>query len=598
MTDDPNAASASDTVAATPAPEPLRFDTDRGAWRARAIAAALVVLLAGWMGSGYVLPSEEAAEGAPTRAEAVPVTVAVRPSTAEPVRLFLAAEGQARPERTVQVPAETSGTVAEVRVAKGEDVEAGAVIAVIDAAQRVAELRRAQADEARTQREFDNATTLLGRGAGTVDRVAQAEAALASARAALAAAEEQIASTEIVAPFAGRIEGLDARVGEFVQAGAAVATLVDATPLTVEIRVPQQALASLEVGLPAEVAFITGQTREGTLSFLGTAADAETRTFLGEVSVPNPGGLIPAGISAEVRIPTGLRVAHLVSPAILSLGDDGGLGIKTLREGDVVAFDPIEIVRAESGGLWVTGLPDQATIVTVGQGFVTAGERVTPRAEGELLAETGAGTPPEAAPDPAAPGAMEGIPPAADAQEAPDAAAPAVPEPAAPEMSEAPAADPETITRTVAIVPAEKAAPAETEAAPATMPRPVRVAVAQARLGARGYDVGPATGQENPRTRLAVARYQEAEGLPKSGELDDATLQRLETAPAAPAEIAVLQEVLDELGYDPGGVDGVLGPGTQAALRDFQSDAGLEPTGTPDLATGAAIVRSVQERDQ
>ena len=367
--------------------EPLRFDTDRGASRSRWIAGALAVALVGWMGSGYVLPAEEGEAQAAAPAEPAPVTVAVRESVAEAVTLFLAAEGQAEPDRATAVPAETSGEIAEVLVRKGQDVEAGAVIARIGAAERGADLERARAQLERARREAENAQTLLDRGIATVDRASEARADLAAAQAQLAAAEEAVASTDVVAPFAGRVEALEVDPGEYVQAGAEVATVVDNTPLTVAIRVPQQALRQIREGLPAEVTFITGETREGSVAFVGTSADAETRTFLAEVEVPNPDGEVPAGVSAEVRIPTGEAVAHLLSPAILSLGADGALGVKTLGEGDRVAFHEVEIVRAETSGVWVTGLPEEATVLTVGQGFVSEGERVTPRPEEDGAAE-------------------------------------------------------------------------------------------------------------------------------------------------------------------------------------------------------------------
>jgi multidrug efflux system membrane fusion protein len=44
-----------------------------------------------------------------------------------------------------------------------------------------------------------------------------------------------------------------------------------------------------------------------------------------------------------------------------------------------VRFHPVEIVRAEIQGVWVRGLPDTARIITIGQGFVRAGEQVTSR---------------------------------------------------------------------------------------------------------------------------------------------------------------------------------------------------------------------------
>ena len=36
-------------------------------------------------------------------------------------------------------------------------------------------------------------------------------------------------------------------------------------------------------------------------------------------------------------------------------------------------------MRAQTDGIWVSGLPDEARIITVGQGFVNDGERVDPK---------------------------------------------------------------------------------------------------------------------------------------------------------------------------------------------------------------------------
>jgi len=48
-------------------------------------------------------------------------------------------------------------------------------------------------------------------------------------------------------------------------------------------------------------------------------------------------------------------------------------------EDDRVTFAQIEIVRAQTDGIWVTGLPEEANIITVGQGFVNAGDIVDPQ---------------------------------------------------------------------------------------------------------------------------------------------------------------------------------------------------------------------------
>jgi multidrug efflux system membrane fusion protein len=363
---------------ATPAsPEKLTFTSDKGASRSAWIAGFIVLAIIGWMGSGFIFPAQEP-ETIATREAPEPVAVAITTSAAQTVTQFYQAEGQALPDRDTMLRAELSGDIAEVMVSKGEDVAAGAVIARFDPTNNQADASRAAEELARAQREFDNAQQLLERGIATADRVAQARAALASAQAEVTQTAQAAKALTITAPFAGRIETLDLDEGEFISAGADVGRLVDITPLTVAIQVPQQSLTRLAVGQSATVRFITGEERTGTVTFVGTSAAAETRTFLAEVEVDNDDGAIPAGISAEVIIPTGEATAHFLSPSIVSLDTDGTLGVKTVNADNVVVFFPIEVVKAQIDGIWVTGLPETADVITVGQGYVNADEVVAP----------------------------------------------------------------------------------------------------------------------------------------------------------------------------------------------------------------------------
>jgi multidrug efflux system membrane fusion protein len=356
----------------------LRLASDRGASRSTWIASGITLAIVAWMGSGLVLPSAEP-PAATEPGTPMPVAVAVAPSEAERVTLLFNAEGQALPERDTFIRAEASGDVVEVFVALGDTVGEGAEIARLQSDAAEASLAQARQELAAAQRDLENAETLLERGVTTVDRLQRARSAFAQAEARLSAAEEAVSNNVIRAPFAGRIETLDIETGEVVQAGAEVGRIVDITPLTVSFEVPQQALNRLSSGQRATVSFITGQVVEGTVTFVGSAAASATRTFPARVSIPNADGEIAAGISAEITIPTDEVLAHFVSPSLVSIDPEGRLGVKTVDDDNTVHFYPIEIVRAEIDGIWVTGLPDTARLITVGQGFVNEGETVNPQ---------------------------------------------------------------------------------------------------------------------------------------------------------------------------------------------------------------------------
>lgn len=379
------------TAQLTSTREVLVFDTDKGAWRARFIATVLIILLVGWMGSGYIFPSEEpspaeSADANEEKADVVipPVAVMVAELSATTITKSFRAEGQALPDRDTGILAETSGEITEVLVDKGDAVEADQLIARFDTTKMDAEIEKATQSLAQAQRDFDNAQQLLNKGVSTVDRLTAARARLAAAQSDLTNAQESLKNADIRAPFAGRLESLSINAGEFINAGTPVSRIVDNAPLTISIQVPQQALAQLSVGQLADVTFITGAQAEGTLNFISSNADAETRTFLAEISVDNEDQAIPAGVSAELSIPTQEVKAHFVSPAILSLSTDGALGVKTVNTDNRVVFYPISIEQSQTDGLWVSGLPDQVTVITVGQGFVNADDMVSPQHQTEV----------------------------------------------------------------------------------------------------------------------------------------------------------------------------------------------------------------------
>ena len=68
--------------------------------------------------------------------------------------------------------------------------------------------------------------------------------------------------------------------------------------------------------------------------------------------------------------------AHRISPALLALDDSGGVGVRIVDARHVVQMVPVNVIKDDAQGVWVTGLPETATVITVGQELVGAGDRV------------------------------------------------------------------------------------------------------------------------------------------------------------------------------------------------------------------------------
>src|SRR3546814_18097233 len=81
--------------------------------------------------------------------------------------------------------------------------------------------------------------------------------------------------------------------------------------------------------------------RRGKGRYISAVADEATRTFRIELEIPNPSRRVMQGISSEMHLPLAPVAAHLISPAILTLADDGTVGVKLVNDEGLVEFRPV-----------------------------------------------------------------------------------------------------------------------------------------------------------------------------------------------------------------------------------------------------------------
>jgi membrane fusion protein, multidrug efflux system len=140
--------------------------------------------------------------------------------------------------------------------------------------------------------------------------------------------------------------------------------------------VPEKYIELARLGQPATITTISGAKLEGKVSFIASVADQATRSFPVEIEIPNGDGKLLAGISATAIVNIGTAPAQLLPQSVLTLDDEGVLGVRTVEDGKV-AFHEINIVKDTREGVWVTGLPLTLDVITIGQDFVQAGQTVT-----------------------------------------------------------------------------------------------------------------------------------------------------------------------------------------------------------------------------
>lgn len=356
--------------------------------RSYIIAAVLAVGAVAWVASGQFANGGRAptAQKPPAQLDTADQRprVRVRRQVAKDWAAEVVLRGRTEAERMVEVRAETEGRVTTLNASDGAAIEAGAEVARLDPDERPAMIKEAEAllQQRRVEHAADKKLAQKGFRAETA--LAGSKAALEAAEAALTRARVELSHTRIKAPFDGLIEGHMVEIGDFVKEGDPILRVIDLDPIIIVAQVTERNLGRLTLGTTGRATLITGQRVEGRVRYLGTMADPTTRTFRVEMEVANPGGEIPDGATAELRIPLDSTRAHRVSPAVLTLTDRGLIGVKAVTADNQVKFHPIEILESGPRGMWIGGLPEEILLITVGQEFVTEGQVVEPIDEQSL----------------------------------------------------------------------------------------------------------------------------------------------------------------------------------------------------------------------
>lgn len=349
--------------------------------RKPALAALIVAACVVWLLSGLVGDDEAATQTSRVSAAGdaqgqADIVVRVRPSRASEQLRTLTLRGRTRTRHAVTVRAETSGRVAERPNEIGAQVSVGDVLCRLELNDRELLVREASAAVDLATLEYEGMKTLRERGLQQEISVARSRAQLSSAHRQLLTSELELKRSSVVAPFPGFVEETHAEVGDYLQVGSPCATILDLDPMYVKAAVTEKQYPELSLGAEVKVEMVTGDVARGSLTFIGKQSTDESRTFPIEVTVPNPNFAISSGLSAQLRISLTTKMAHKVAMSHVVLNSDGEVGVRTVDANQQVRFYQVEVVREAQDGLWVSGLPEQVTLITVGQEFVSPGQRV------------------------------------------------------------------------------------------------------------------------------------------------------------------------------------------------------------------------------
>jgi len=330
------------------------------------------------------------ATSAAVAADKVPaLTVVVAAVSEQTLQARIVATGTVAPWRNMLLGSEASGlAVTNVAVDEGDVVEKGDVLAQLSdnilraqiaqqssvIAELEATLSTARSDARRAQS--------VGTGvisAQTAEQratlVTTTSAKLAAARASLDEINARLKQTKIIAPAAGMISSRSVELGQVVQAGTELFSLIQDHRLEVNALVPEADVSSVHVGLVVRIFGPAGTTETGRVRIIAPIVDAKTRLATVRVSL-DPETTLKVGMFARVEIMADAKTA-LAVPLKSLVWHDAKAGVFKVTDAGIAHLTEVSIGRKTSETVEVVkGLGVGDHIVVEGAGLLHDGDIV------------------------------------------------------------------------------------------------------------------------------------------------------------------------------------------------------------------------------
>lgn len=289
------------------------------------------------------------------------------------------AVGTLRAVRGTDLSAQVEGIVSAIHFDSGNEVEEGALLVELMAADEIAKLNALKASAALARITYERDRRQLQAQAVSKQTVDADEQNLKNAEAQVAQQQAMVEYKSIRAPFAGRLGIRQVDIGQYLSPGTPVVTLQALDPIFFDFLMPQQALDVLQVGQPVALETDTypGRTFAGSIVAINPKVDPATRNVQVRAQLANPDRKLLPGMYASVNIRFGTPQPYVTVPqTAISYNPYGNLVYVVAEQGKDAKGNPQSVAQqkfvtlGETRGDQVavlTGIADGDEVVTAGQ---------------------------------------------------------------------------------------------------------------------------------------------------------------------------------------------------------------------------------------
>ncbi len=287
--------------------------------------------------------------------------------------------GVLRAKQQIVVSSEIAGKISDILFQPGAFVEKGAALFKLDDRIYQANLRAARSALVLSQSNYRRYQSIANTGAVSKQELAQAKATYEEDQAKVAANEAYLAQTTLAAPFSGYVSDASVSVGDFVNVGQSLTTLVDRQTLLAAYLVPEKYIMELSLGQTVyiEPENIAGSSQyQGKVNYISPSINEVTHSISLQAEVPNPKNELVPGSFIQVKQVVHDNKKALVIPedAVMQVID--GNQVFLIRNGRAYRTN-VELGEKSGDYLQVVkGLSLGDEVVVAGQQNLTSGDLI------------------------------------------------------------------------------------------------------------------------------------------------------------------------------------------------------------------------------
>ena len=286
--------------------------------------------------------------------------------------------GFSEASRIVIIKSQVEGKVSSKSFEKGKFYKAGSQLVLIDPEDKIARLKEMEALLNQRKKEYEVAEKLFKKGFRSEVKLSESRTNFENALALYEKSQVELNNTKILIPFDSTIEDSFIELGDYVKKGDKIAKIVDLDPIFVKVNVTENVINNLKLNQTTST-IIANKSYEGLISYISKTSDPLTRNFRVEIKINNKQKQIISGLSSDVRIELSKEDAYFIPSSLISLDDQGKIGIKVVQEKKVL-FLTIDIISDTGNGYWVNSNSknnlEDYMLITQGHEYVIEGEKV------------------------------------------------------------------------------------------------------------------------------------------------------------------------------------------------------------------------------